>query len=531
MTSSPRGKTKPDIQGFPPRWLSKVPQADLDRSRGDEVADFAEALCKITKDSIAGHAGEPLRFRGWQRELTRQLFAVKADNTFRHKIALIGLPRKNGKSAWLSAVALENLIFGATGGEIYSCAAEKEQAKIVFNTAKEMIRLEPELSDLLEVYKDTIYNPKTGSVYRALSAEAFTKEGLNPTFVAFDELHAQPNRELWDVMSLAMGARVEPMMVAITTAGVKTDTSGKDSLCFGLYEYGKRVALGEIDDPTFFFAWWESSGERDYRDQDSWSEANPGFDDIVSSNDFASAVLRTPEAEFKTKRLNIWTSTSDAWLPHGSWEALEDKHIIEDGSQIVLGFDGSFNGDCTAIVAVSVGEIPHIMPVAAWEKPEEAGADWQVPVLEVEEAIREASKRWQVLEISCDPYRWARTFQVLEDEGLPVVTFPQTASRMTPATTRFFEAVVNKQITHDGDPKLARHISNATLRVDQRGSRLAKEKRGSTRRIDLAVASVMALERASWWHSQGGNLPQIFDPWSMDENKEVPSVWDNHDNS
>ena len=252
MTSSPRGKTKPEIQGFPPKWLSKVPEADLARSRGDEVADFAEALCKITKDSIAGHAGEPLRFRGWQRELTRQLFAVKADNTFRHKIALIGLPRKNGKSAWLSAVALENLIFGATGGEIYSCAAEKEQAKIVFNTAKEMIRLEPELSDLLEVYKDTIYNPKTGSVYRALSAEAFTKEGLNPTFVAFDELHAQPNRELWDVMSLAMGARVEPMMVAITTAGVKTDTSGKDSLCFGLYEYGKRVALGEIDDPTFF---------------------------------------------------------------------------------------------------------------------------------------------------------------------------------------------------------------------------------------------------------------------------------------
>jgi phage terminase large subunit-like protein len=507
------------IDGFPPRWLSKVPDADLKRSRGEDIADFAEALCKITKDSIAGHAGEDLVFRPWQRELTKQLFAVKADGTFRHRIGLVGLPRKNGKSAWLSSVALESLVLGAQGGEIYSCAAEKEQAKIVFNTTKEMVRLHPELSELLTVYKDTIHNPKTGSVYRALSSDAFSKEGLNPTLVCFDELHAQQNRELFDVMSLAMGARIEPMLIAITTAGVKTDSSGKDSICYSLYEYGKRVALGEVDDPSFFFAWWEANNE-DYRSELAWREANPGFDDIVAKKDFESAILRTPEAEFKTKRLNIWTSTSDTWLPHGTWDALSDPREIPDGSDVVLGFDGSFNGDCTAIVAVQVGEVPHITPVAVWEKPEEADATWQVPVLEVEDAIRAAATRWQVLEIACDPYRWARTFQILDDEGLPVVTFPQTASRMTPATTRFFEAVVNKTITHNGDPQLARHIGNAQLRTDNRGSRLAKEAKGSKRRIDLAVSSVMALERASWWQSQGGTLPQIFDPFSM----EVPDA-------
>ena len=507
------------IDGFPPRWLSKVPEADLKRSRGEDIADFAEALCKITKDSIAGHAGEDLVFRPWQRELTKQLFAVKADGTFRHRIGLVGLPRKNGKSAWLSSVALESLVLGAQGGEIYSCAAEKEQAKIVFNTTKEMVRLHPELSELLTVYKDTIHNPKTGSVYRALSSDAFSKEGLNPTLVCFDELHAQQNRELFDVMSLAMGARIEPMLIAITTAGVKTDSSGKDSICFSLYEYGKRVALGEVDDPSFFFAWWEASQE-DYRSELSWKEANPGFDDIVAKKDFESAILRTPEAEFKTKRLNIWTSTSDTWLPHGAWDVLSDPREIPDGTDVVLGFDGSFNGDCTAIVAVSVGEVPHIMPVAVWEKPDEADASWQIPVLEVEDAIRAAATRWQVLEIACDPYRWARTFQILDDEGLPVVTFPQTSSRMTPATTRFFEAVVNKTITHDGDARLARHIGNAQLRTDNRGSRLAKEAKSSKRRIDLAVSSVMALERASWWQSQGGALPQIFDPFSM----EVPDA-------
>lgn len=512
------GKKK--IDGFPPRWLSPVAEADLKRSRGNDIADFAEALCKITKDSIAGHAGEDLVFRPWQRELTKQLFAVKADGTFRHRIGLVGLPRKNGKSAWLSAIALESLVLGAQGGEIYSCAAEKEQAKIVFNTAKEMVRLHPELSELLTVYKDTIHNPKTGSVYRALSSDAFSKEGLNPTLVCFDELHAQPNRELFDVMSLAMGARIEPMLVAITTAGVKSDSSGRDSICFSLYEYGKRIALGEVVDPSFFFAWWEANNDGDYRDPNAWKEANPGFDDIVAADDFASAILRTPEAEFKTKRLNIWTSTSDTWLPHGAWDVLSDPREIPDGADVVLGFDGSFNGDCTAIVAVSVGEIPHIMPVAVWEKPDEADASWQIPVLEVEDAIRAAATRWQVLEIACDPYRWARTFQVLDDEGLPVVTFPQTASRMTPATTRFFESVVNSTLTHNGDARLARHIANAQLRTDNRGSRLAKEAKGSKRRIDLAVSSVMALERASWWQSQGGALPQIFDPFSM----EVPDA-------
>jgi phage terminase large subunit-like protein len=239
----------------------------------------------------------------------------------------------------------------------------------------------------------------------------------------------------------------------------------------------------------------------------------------------------TPESEFRTKRCNQWVAASDTWLPHGAWDAIADAdRVLDPGTSYVLGFDGSFNGDCTAIVAISCTEVPHIFPVAVWEKPEEADASWQVPVLEVEETLRQFAKANQVVEIACDPYRWARTFQVLEEEKLPIVTFPQTSSRMTPATTRLFEAVVNKQISHNGDPQLARHFGNASLKVDQRGSRLAKEKRGSSKRIDLAVASVMALERAYWWHSQGDALPQVFDPWTNNEKTEVPSVWFDYDN-
>lgn len=516
MTSSSKS-ARPNKTNFKPHWLTKVPPADLKRSRGDHVIDFAEALCKITKDSIAGSAGEPMIFRQWQKDLTRQLFAVKADGTLRHRTALIGLPRKNGKSAWLASVALEHLVFGPSGGEVYSCAADRAQAKIVFDTVKEMIRLQPELSDFLQVFRDAIFNPKNGAVYRALSAEAFTKEGLSPTIVAFDEVHAQPNRELWDVMNLASGARREPLVIGITTAGVKVDSSGRESLCYGLYEYGKKVALGEVSDPTFFMSWWEAPEGSDHRDPKTWRLANPGFDDIVSADDFESVVNRTPESEFRTKRCNQWVATSSTWLPAGAWDSVTDSsRQVPDGTDIVLAFDGSFNGDCTAIVGVTTDEVPHVFVVDAWEKPDNEAADWQVPVADVEQSIRNACMKWQVREIACDPYRWARTFQVLEDEGLPVVLFPQSASRMTPATTRFFEAVLNQSLTHDGDPRLSRHVGNATLKQDARGSRLAKESRFSQRRIDLAVASVMGVERAAFWFSQGNGLPMIFDPWSLD---------------
>ena len=499
-------------RGWPPRFLSPVSAESLARSRGPEVVEFAEALCKITKDSVAGAAGQPMVFRGWQHELTNHLFARNADGGYQHRMGLIGLPRKNGKSAWLSALALEHLLFGPEGGEIYSCAADREQAKIVFGTAKRMVELEPELKDVLQPFRDTIYNPATGSTYRALSAEAFTKEGLSPTLVAFDELHAQPNRELFDVMSLAMGARVSPMLVAITTAGVKSDSTGKDSLCFSLYEYGKKIASGEVVDPSFFFAWWESEG--DHRDPATWQGANPGYDDIVAADDFTSALGRTLESEFRTKRLNQWVSTSETWLPAGTFEGCEIDRQVAAGESVVLAFDGSFNGDCTAIVGVTVEEVPHVFVVDMWEKPDNAGADWQVPVVEVEDAIRAACARWQVEEIACDPYRWARTFQVLEDEGLPVVVFPQSAARMTPATARFSEAILNQTLTHDGDPRLVRHVANATLRTDQRGSRLAKESRNSTRRIDLAVASVMGVERSAWWRSNGTGNVMVHDIWN-----------------
>lgn len=498
--------------GWPPRWLTKVPAADIRRGDGEHCAQFVELMCRVTKDSVAGPVGTPLALRVWQRRLIAHLLARRPDGKYRHRQALVGIARKNGKSALGAGLALYSLVCGPDGGEVYSCAGDREQARIVFGTAKRMVELEPELAELCKSYRDAIEIPSTGSVYRVLSAEAYTKEGLNPTAVYFDEVHVQPNRELWDVMALATGARPEPLMVGITTAGVRYDSSGGDSLCYTLYEHGKRVASGEVDDPSFFFAWWEPKHpDADHRDLATWREANPGYDDIVSGEDFAASLTKTPEPEFRTKRCNQWVASAETWLPAGAWDGCEDTTVtIPNGADVCLGFDGSFNNDSTALVVVSCGDKPHVDVVACWEKPRDAALDWQVPVLDVEQAIREACRRWQVREIVCDPFRWARTYQVLEGEGLPVVEFPQSPARMTPASQRFYEAVVNKTLTHSGDPRLARHLGNCVLKVDSRGSRVTKESKFSNRKIDLAIAAVMAYERAS-------QKPANVQFWSWDE--------------
>jgi phage terminase large subunit-like protein len=486
---------------WPPRWLTPVSDAEIAAGDGPLYSQFAEAVCRVTKDSIAAPAGELLVLRPWQKELLNHALARKENGRFKHRTALIGMGRKNGKSALAASVGLAGLTLGGNGSEIYSCAADRDQARIVFGTARRMVELDPELSTMFTLYKDAIEFKDKGSVYRVLSAEAYTKEGLNPSpIIIFDEVHAQPNRELWDVMSLAGGARQDSLLLGITTAGVKTATSGQDSLCYSLYQYGQRIAKGENVDPSFFFAWWEpTKPEGDHRDPQLWQEANPGIGDIVDLGDFESAVLRTPEAEFRTKRINCFVSTTTAWLPTGAWEAIVDTER-EDilGEDVVLAFDGAFSNDSTALVAWFLGgEKPHLKVVGIWEKPYDAEQGWFVPVAEVEKTIIDVYRdsRFQVREVVFDPARWQRTFMVLDENGLPVVSYPNSAERMVPATQKFYEAVVNGSFTHDGDERLARHISNCVTKQSSRGVMVAKA--SSRRKVDAAVASIFGYDRAT----------------------------------
>jgi len=484
--------------GWPPLFLTAATDSEIEQGDGLEIAETLEALCTISKDGFAGHAGEMMVLRDWQKELLGHLFARRSDGRRRFRVGLIGLPRKNGKSAMGSALALDGLIFGGQGAEVYSAAAEKEQARIVFGEAKRMIKAQPDLNDLCTVMRDVVEVPSTNSVYRVLSSEAYSKEGLNISRAIVDELHAHPNDELWNVLTLGSAARIDPLVLAITTAGVMTDSSGSDSVCYRLFQYGKDVASSAIDDPSFFFAWWGAPEHSDHRDPAVWEMANPAFGDLIDPEDFESAVKRTPENEFRTKRLNEWVAAKSAWFPVGAWNKVEDaERTIPDGSSVVLAFDGSFNNDSTALVVCTTGEDRFLDVVGAWERPKTASTDWVVSIDEVEQTIRDACKKWRVVEIACDPFRWARTMQVLDAERLPVVEFPQSPQRMVPATQRFYEAVMNESLHHSGNAALARHVNNAVLRTDSRGSRLSKESKKSQRKIDLAVASVMAFDRAA----------------------------------
>lgn len=484
---------------WPPQWLTPVPTEAIAQGEGELVIDFAEAFGIVTKDSIAGRAGTPLHLRDWQKELIRHVFASDGEG-YRHRTNLILMPRKNGKSALGSVFGLYSLILGARGAEVYSVAAEKEQARIVFADAKRMIEASPELLEMTKLYRDAIELPSTGSVYRVLSAEAYSKEGLNPSATIFDELHAQPNRELFDVMSLAMGARGNlATLIAISTAGVRTDQTGKDSICYSLYQYGQRVARGEVDDSTFFMAAWEAPVELDHRDPKTWELANPGYGDICDALDFASAVKRTPEPEFRTKRCNQWVSSAVGWLPTGSWEACQGELDLTD-KDYVIGFDGSFSGDSTVLVGSTIEAEPQVFMIKAWEKDPSIHDDtWRVDILEVENTIREFVRdNPRVKEIVCDPYRWQRSMELLAQEGYPIVEYPSTnARRMVPACAKFFDAVVENKLKHDGNPILARHLSNAAVKVDNLGPRIVKENRNSNRRIDAAVAAVIAFDRAT----------------------------------
>jgi phage terminase large subunit-like protein len=473
-------------------------------SKGADAIDFINTFVTLTKDSVAGNAGQLIKLRPWQEQLLTETLALDKNGLFATRTALIGLARKQGKSALMTGVGLWFLFNGDDGGEVYSCAAEKEQARITFGDARKIIEREPELAAMCNIYRDVIEVPSTGSIWRVLSAEAYSKEGLNASAVIFDEVHALPNRELWDVMQLSMASRKQPMMLATTTCGVKSDSTGQDSTAYQLYQYGQKVARGEVIDPTFKMFWWEAPLDADHKLESTWMLANPGYGDLNSKADFESMVKRTPEAEFRTKRCNQWVSSQNAWLPAGLWETLADKDIVvDDLAEIVLGIDGSFSGDTTAIVGVTVPKTrddkPHVFLVKAWEKQADDLDDWRVDTLEVEQTLIDFCQTHpNVKELAFDPFRWQRSMAVLQDLGLPVVEFPSTsARRMVGACQKVFDSVTEATLTHDGDPLLARHLDNCVLKIDNLGQRIVKESRNSPRKIDAGVAFVIAYDRAT----------------------------------
>ncbi len=466
---------------------------------GYRVIEFIETFCKNVKGP---YAGKYIKLRPWQVELILELYRLDPATHRRiYRRGLWGLARKNGKTMLGACLALYHLLAdNEYGAEVYSVAGDSDQARICFDTAMAMVRMEPELDAVCTIRdaKATILHPKSNSVYKALSADYATAEGYDPTFVVFDEVHVQKNSKLWSVMTNGSATRERACVLGITTAGFDLDT-----LCGRLYRMGQKGAVR-----GFMFRWYEPSRKDcDWLDEKAWTEANPGLGDFQNIEDFrtsaAEAKARNAENEFRRYRLNQWTGSVEAWLSFGTWEKLgpPDKLVtaLEDGEEIVLAFDGSFSGDSTAIVACTVNRpIPYLQKMELWEKrPDIDDETWRVDIAAVEARIVELCKVYAVREIACDPYRWQRSMQVLQELGLPVVEYLTTSpARMVRASTIFSDYVRDEMLEHDGDPDLARHVANAKLKTDYKGPRIVKEYQSSTRHIDLAIAAVVALDRA-----------------------------------
>lgn len=443
----------------------------------------------MCRNSKGDSAGDLIILRPWQHEILHGLYEQTPEGMRKHRTALIGLPRKNGKSTLGAALALYGMLADdEEGAEVYSCAGDRTQARIVFEEAKRMVLAEPELAEVIKVYRWHMEGPRN-SIYRALSADAALQQGLNPSKVLFDEVHVQPNRDLWDAMTLGRGARRQPLVVGITTAGFD-----RQSLAWELYDHGRRVRSGEEDDPTFYF-WWSEPSEAiaDWRDPAVWAEANPAFGDFLYPAALEENARITPESAFRRFHLNQWTTTRSAWLPHGAWDACKAEMTPEPGTEVVLGFDGAWTEDSTAIVGCTLGT-NHLFTVRVWEKPPGEPA-WQTPTAEVDAEMVEACARWKVREIACDPHQWREQLARWTEMGLPVIEWPtNSVQRMVPACSEFYRAVMEKRLSHDGNPTLARHIANAVIKEDRFGRRIVKDR--ASQKIDAAVAAVIAYDRA-----------------------------------
>lgn len=473
-----------------PAW--SVPSLS-DLTNGPNVTDFAATLLRASRGF---RANEPLEFTAWQAWLMDRLFELNPDTgLLRYRRAVIGLPRKNGKSLLGTAIALEHLLYGPQGAQVYSAASDRAQAKIVFGEARQQVLNNPALARHMKVYRDAIELPARGSVYRALSADAMRAHGLAPSLVVADELHAWPSSasntrgdELWEALTQGSADRPESLVVGITTAGGVTDT-----LLGRLYEHGRRVCAGEVDDPQFGFWWWEAAQDADPTSPETWRVANPNLaEGLLDSSDFEAAIAAAGSAGFagfQRYRLNQWVRLAgeDFISPH-FWAEARRTAGIPKGATVTAGFDGSVSGDATGIVIQDVAT-GTLAVHAVWE-PDPTDPEWTVDRADVNAAIERMFAEYDVRMLWCDPsfyepdvLEWSKRWK------RRVERIPPTNHRIAPMAQQFLADLVAQSIGHDGDPRLQRHVLNAV--ATESGS-FKKEKRSSPRKVDLLACAVLA---------------------------------------
>ena len=501
----------------------KLKSSVYDKSAADYAVAFIENLCH-TKGTWAG---KPFELIDWQEQIIRDLFGTLKPNGYRQfNTAYIEIPKKQGKSELAAAVAL--LLTCGDGeerAEVYGCAADRQQAAIVFDVAADMVRMCPALSKRVKILasqKRLIYTP-TNSFYQVLSAEAYSKHGFNIHGVVFDELHTQPNRKLFDVMTKGSGdARMQPLYFLITTAG--TDTH---SICYETHQKAKDIIEGRKIDPTFYPVIYGADESDDWTDPKVWKKANPSLDITVGIDKVKAAcesAKQNPGEEnaFRQLRLNQWVKQAVRWMPMEKWDKCAfsvDEDELE-GRVCYGGLDLSSTTDITAFVLVfpPLDEedkyiiLPYFwipednltlrvnrdhVPYDVWERQGylQTTEGNVVHYSFIEKFIDRLGERFNIREIAFDRWGAVQMVQNLESMGFTVVPFGQGFKDMSPPTKELMKLVLEQKIAHGGHPVLRWNMDNIYIRTDPAGN-IKADKEKSTEKIDGAVATIMALDRA-----------------------------------
>ena len=501
----------------------KLKSSVYDKSAADYAVAFIENLCH-TKGTWAG---KPFELIDWQEQIIRDLFGTLKPNGYRQfNTAYIEIPKKQGKSELAAAVAL--LLTCGDGeerAEVYGCAADRQQAAIVFDVAADMVRMCPALSKRVKILvsqKRLIYTP-TNSFYQVLSAEAYSKHGFNIHGVVFDELHTQPNRKLFDVMTKGSGdARMQPLYFLITTAG--TDTH---SICYETHQKAKDIIEGRKIDPTFYPVIYGADESDDWTDPKVWKKANPSLDITVGIDKVKAAcdsAKQNPGEEnaFRQLRLNQWVKQAVRWMPMEKWDNCAfsvDEDELE-GRVCYGGLDLSSTTDITAFVLVfpPLDEedkyiiLPYFwipednltlrvnrdhVPYDVWERQGflQTTEGNVVHYGFIEQFIERLGERFNIREIAFDRWGAVQMVQNLEGMAFTVVPFGQGFKDMSPPTKELMKLVLEQKIAHGGHPVLRWNMDNIYIRTDPAGN-IKADKEKSTEKIDGAVATIMALDRA-----------------------------------